>query len=311
MDHRGVVMERIKVHFSSGDTECAAWHYPGRNGACVIMAAGLGVTKEPGTDPFAQRFHDAGYTVLAFDYRHLGESGGRPRQLVRMGDQLADWQAAIAFAQTLPGVDPARLAIWGFSASAGHVFTIASRNPHVAAAIAHAPLADGPAYAPNAFRHMTPFALARLSARVVADIMNTAVGREPLLVPLAGPRGTVSALTTPDSLNGARALNPGNKYPQWRQEVSARSALRVGFYRPGRHASRIQCPLLVVAYDADGVAAPKPAIRAAQRAPRGELALLPGGHYEAFLTGHEQAAEVLLSFLDRHLVAAAEATDRW
>jgi hypothetical protein len=58
------------------------------------------------------------------------------------------------------------------------------------------------------------------------------------------------------------------------------------------------------------VAAPKPAIRAAQRAPRGELALLPGGHYEAFLTGHEEAAEVLLSFLDRHLVVAAQATDR-
>jgi uncharacterized protein len=56
-----------------------AWHYPGCNGACVITAAGLGVTKEPGTDPLTALSRDHGYSVLAFDYRHLGESGGTPR----------------------------------------------------------------------------------------------------------------------------------------------------------------------------------------------------------------------------------------
>jgi hypothetical protein len=45
-----VSVEREKVRFVSGDTECAAWHYPGTNGACVIMAGGFAVTKEPGTD---------------------------------------------------------------------------------------------------------------------------------------------------------------------------------------------------------------------------------------------------------------------
>ena len=28
-----VLTERKKVRFISGDTECAAWHYPGTNGA--------------------------------------------------------------------------------------------------------------------------------------------------------------------------------------------------------------------------------------------------------------------------------------
>jgi uncharacterized protein len=31
---------REKVRFPSGDTTCAAWHYPGITGACVIMAGG-------------------------------------------------------------------------------------------------------------------------------------------------------------------------------------------------------------------------------------------------------------------------------
>ncbi len=52
-------IQREKVRFPSGGTTCAAWHYPGTNGACVIMAAGLAVTKEPGTDPFAERFAQA------------------------------------------------------------------------------------------------------------------------------------------------------------------------------------------------------------------------------------------------------------
>jgi alpha-beta hydrolase superfamily lysophospholipase len=69
---------REKARFASEGTECAAWHYPGTNGACVVMAGGGAVTKEPGTDPFAKRFHEAGFSVLAFDYRRLGESGGRP-----------------------------------------------------------------------------------------------------------------------------------------------------------------------------------------------------------------------------------------
>ena len=64
-----VLTERKKARFISGDTECAAWHYPGTNGACVIMAGGGAVTKEPGTDLFAKRFHEAGFTILALDYR--------------------------------------------------------------------------------------------------------------------------------------------------------------------------------------------------------------------------------------------------
>jgi len=93
------------------------------------MAGGFAVTKKPGTNLFAPCFHEAGFSVLAIDYRCLVESGGKPRQVVRIGDQLADWQAAIEFAASLPGVDPARLAAWAFSVSGGHMFRIAAGNP--------------------------------------------------------------------------------------------------------------------------------------------------------------------------------------
>ena len=133
-----------------------------------------------------------------------------------------------------------------------------------------------------------PSALGRLTSRAAGDSVSGVLGRDPLLVPLAGQRGTVASLTT-----------PGNKYPHWQQAVAARSAVRVGFYRPGRHASQVRCALLVLVYADDGVAPPTPAIRATRKAAQGQLVLLPGGHYEAFLDGEEQAGQVLASLIIR------------
>jgi uncharacterized protein len=297
-------VEREKVRFASGDTVCAAWHYPGTNGACVIMAGGFAVTKEPGTDLFASRFSDAGYTVLAFDHRRLGESGGLPRQVVRLRDELADWSAAIGYAASLPGVNPARVAIWGFSTSGGHVLKVAASHRELAAAIAQTPNADGLAAARNAARHQRPLAMLRFTGRGILDAAGVLTGRPPRLMPLAGQPGAVALLTTPDTARDmARAVNPDNRYPHWQQEAAARSALRLGFYRPGRAASRVRCPLLVVVCDQDQSVLPDPGIRAASAAPHGELVRLPGGHYAPFLEAHEQAVAAELAFLRRHLLA--------
>src|ERR1700723_2666988 len=296
---------REKVWFDSGGTECAAWHYPGSNGGCVIMAGGLGVTKEPGPDRFARRFHEAGFSVLAFDYRHLGESGGQPRQVVRVREQLSDWFAAIDFAGRLPGVDPARLAIWAFSASGGYVFRLAARRPGLGAALAPTPNADNKAAARNAARYQKPLAMLRVTGRALLDAAGGLAGRAPRLVPLGGAPGTVAVLTTPDVADSGAALNPGGRYPDWQQAVAGRSVLRLTVGRPGRWASRVRCPLLVVVCDQDRSALAGPAVRAAERAPGAELVRLGGGHYAPFLDAHEQAVAAELSFLRRHVLAAS------
>ena len=294
---------REKVHFQSGDTTCSAWHYRGSNGGCVVMAAGTGVTKEPGTDRFAKRFNEAGFAVLAFDFRHLGESGGEPRQIVSVRKQQEDYVAAIECARTLPGVDPTSIAIWGFSLSGGHVLAVAARNAGIAAAIAQTPLADARAAGPNAMRHATLRGFLGLIGRGLLDAVGGLFGREPLLVPLVAPPGTVAALNTPDAQQGAAALDPGNDYRDWRQVIAARSALAVGLYRPGRRAAQIDAPLLVLVCDADQSVLAEPGVRAAAQAPRGEVVRIPGGHYEPFTAGHDVAVEVELGFLGRHLLS--------
>ena len=297
--------QREKITFRSGTDDCAAWHYQGSNGACVVMAGGAGVTKEPATDRFAARFHAAGYSVLAFDHRHFGESGGTPRQVLRIREQLADWEAALDCAASLPGVASGKVAAWGFSLAAGHLLRLAARpadQHRLAAVIAQAPLADGAVSSPRALGHETPGVLARFPLIALRDAVRGLAGREPLVVPLAGPRGAVAMLTTPDAADGDRALNPGNAYPQWRQTIAARSVLPLALYRPGRTASRISCPLLAVVSTRDQSVLAKPALKAARRAPRGEVLQIDGAHYAAFLDQHETVVAAELDFLRRHLL---------
>lgn len=296
--------QREKVRFASGDTSCAAWYHPGTNGGCVIMAGGTAVTKEPASDLFGRRFNDAGFAVLAFDHRHFGESGGTPRQIVRFGEQRADWQAAIDFAAGLPDVDPGGISLWGFSLAGGHILRVAADNPGLASVIAQSPVVDGRALAPNALRSMTPLALLRLTGLAVADALGALVGRPPLLIPTAGVRGAVASLTTPDAMDGDRALDPDHRHTGWEQTVAARIALQMGGYRPGLHASRILCPLLMVVCDQDRSTLPGPAVAAARKAPASEVLHLEGRHYAPFLEAHEEAVEAEIAFLRKHLVRA-------
>jgi pimeloyl-ACP methyl ester carboxylesterase len=260
------------------------------------------VTKEPGTDRFATRFHAHGFSVLAFDYRRLGESGGTPRQAIRVRDQLADWEAAIATARAMPEVDQDRIAVWGFSLSGGHVFKVAARH-NVAAAIAQTPTADGLAATPNALRHETLGVILRMPILALLDTLRGALRKPPLTVPLAGPRGTVAMLTTPDAQDGARALDPEGRYPDWQQSIAARSVLPIGSYRPGRDARHISAPLLVVVAENDQSALAAPAQRAARSAPNGTILNVPGGHYAPFLDQHETVFDAELAFLQRNLTS--------
>lgn len=293
---------RTAVRFASGGDTCAAWHHVGTNGACVVMAGGLGVTKEPGTDRFAAAFHAAGYSVLAFDYRRLGESTGEPRLVVRLRDQVVDWAAAVAFAASRPEVDGNRVAVWGFSMSGGHVFEVAAGGEGIAAAVAQTPNADGRAATRNAVRFQTKAALARTFGRSLLDAVGGRFGRPPRMIALDGPPGSVALLTTSDAVGGGDVLDPDGRYPGWQREIAARSLLPLASYRPGRLAARIACPLLVVVADDDRSALAAPAVDAAGAAPHGELVRVAGGHYALFLAAHDEVVAAELAFLDRCLM---------
>src|SRR4051795_3308455 len=87
---------RLDVAFPSSGDECRAWLFrpDAERPPLVILGHGLGGTREYGLEPFAQRFADAGIAALVFTYRHFGDSGGAPRQLVAIEPPIRDWAAA-------------------------------------------------------------------------------------------------------------------------------------------------------------------------------------------------------------------------
>ncbi|MCK5006754.1 MAG: alpha/beta fold hydrolase [Spirochaetales bacterium] len=94
---------------------------------------------------YAVCFQEAGFAVLAFDYRHLGESGGEPRQLVWIPYQKEDYAAAVRYLRGLQEIDPAKIALWGTSLSGGHVVVTAAGDEKIACVSAQVPLLDGEA----------------------------------------------------------------------------------------------------------------------------------------------------------------------
>ena len=138
---------RKEVSFKVKGASLSAWLYLPENLSapvpCIVMGHGLGGTKDMGLEQYAVRYQEAGLAVLAFDYRHFGESEGEPRQLIWIPYQQQDYLAAIEYARGLKEIDPARIALWGTSLSGGHVIVTAARDNRIACVCAQVPLLDG------------------------------------------------------------------------------------------------------------------------------------------------------------------------
>ncbi len=293
---------REDVRFTSGGDEISAWLYrPDGDGPAplLVMAHGLGAVRAMRLDAYAERFCAAGYGCLVFDYRNFGDSAGRPRQLLDVGMQLADWAAAVAYARTIDGVDRDRIALWGTSFGGGHVIATAARLPGIAAAVAQCPFTDGIASA----RTLSPLIFPRVGLRAARDLVASRLGRPPVMVPAAGRPGEVALMNTPDAYPGYLKLVPeGVELPN---EVAARIALKIMAYRPGRLTADIACPILFCVCENDSVAPAGPTLRYARKAPRGEVKTYPVGHFDIYVgDAFERAVGDQIAFLDRHLKAA-------
>jgi pimeloyl-ACP methyl ester carboxylesterase len=258
---------------------------------CVVMAHGFSATRDDGLPPYAEAFRDAGFAVVLFDYRHFGASTGEPRQLLDIGRQHDDYRAVVAWARRLDGIDPDRIILWGSSFSGGHVLAVAAGDPRIAAVISQAPFTD----AIPTLMHVPLKNVVRLGAAGLWDQLGGWRGRQPHLAPAVGDPGTFAAMTEADAKPGFEAIVPPESL--WRNEFAARLMLRFPFYRPGLKTSRLTMPLLVCVCENDTTTPPASTIKAANRAPRGELRRYPYGHFDVYNDPQVKADQV--AFLRR------------
>ena len=192
------------VHFFSEHVQCHARLFlpqgfnersqaPG-----VVLAPGWGETAAS-IEGYAARFASRGIVSMAIDYRGWGKSGGflylvedvrfddrlrfsqhtakvriaRKRLVPR--HQILDIRNAIAYLQGEPGVDRARIGVWGTDMAGGHMMQVAATDARITAAVAQVPVIAGrdaprQAWAPTGQLHQDVIRRARSGEGVSDDV---------------------------------------------------------------------------------------------------------------------------------------------
>lgn len=299
------------ITFTSAGTDCSAWHFPAQTSdltdkdgsPCIVMGHGFGGTKKDGLTRFADAFGAAGIASFLFDYRGFGESDGRRRQEVDHRMQRQDFHAAVAAARGLGGVDPDRVAIWGYSYAGGHVLAVAADDQRIAAVVSQAGSVDSLETLALTAKHKGIGEVLRLSAVAYQDQIGSLFGRPPIFVPTFGDPGDLAVETAPDARPGFEAIGD----PTTRTDVRARCLAKVLRNRPIRFAKRVVAPTLFLLGTKDVLVSPLAIRRAARRVPTSELVEMDAGHFDFFL-GDTLATniEVQVEFLTRVLRPRSE-----
>ena len=294
---------RRVVSFAVKGTSISAWLYlPDGLSApvpCVVMGHGFGGTKDMGLESYAIRFQEAGFAVLALDYRHFGDSEGEPRQLAWIPHQLEDYRAAIEYARGFEEIDAARIALWGTSFSGGHVIVTAAEDENIACVVAQCPGLDGFESTKMGFKRVGVRTGLRLIMHGQRDIVRSWLGLSPHKIPIVGRPGSVALMTTPDVYDAYALLAPEG----FVNEVCARIAIRGDKYRPVKKAQNVRCPVLLQICEDDDLApvsaAEETAIRLGDLA---EVKRYPIGHFDIYIgRNFERSVSDQLEFLSKYL----------
>lgn len=294
---------RDEIAFTSEGRTLRGWFYPptGRAGPApaIVMAHGFSAVKEQYLDRYADVFQAAGLGVLVYDHAHFGASDGLPRQEVDPVVQKRGYRDAISFAQTLDGVDPDRIGIWGTSYSGGHVIEVAALDRRVGCVVAQVPQISGALSAQRRTRSdLVPAQLRRFEADRAARFR----GAEPAMLPaVSDDPQQPCAMPGPDSFaffTDTRAFAPN-----WRNTVTLRSAELSRENEPGVHIARISpTPLMMIVAADDTLTAADLCLEAYQRAlPPKDLVMLPGGHFEPYLRHFDRTSKAARDWFVTHL----------
>ncbi|WP_332644893.1 alpha/beta hydrolase [Aeromicrobium sp.] len=264
-------MTREDVTFLSGGDEIAAWLYRGGE-VCVVMAHGFSLTRHDGLHTYAEALNSAGATVLVFDHRYLGDSGGEPRQRIRVKEQSDDYRAAIAYARGLDGIDPKKIVLWGYSFAGGTSVNVAANDPRIAGLILLCPFLDGRARVIGTTRR-TPWVATRVMGRAIRDRLGS-----PNTIKATGEPGEMAAMAFTGEAAGFAACASS----EWINEASPGAFATIATHRPVTKAKRMAMPVWVGLGERDITVSGKAIEKLAREAPHAELHRYGIAHFEPF-----------------------------
>ena len=292
---------RQDVAIPCGDTYCAAWLYlpEGADLApVVVMGNGFCGERQMLMTEYAERFARAGLAALTFDYRHWGDSGGLPRYVYVAEEQVDDYASAVAWARSSPLVRGEKLAIWGSSASGGHVMSVAARDTRIDAVVAQVPsIARNGDHDHSMFPKGTLWALVRLAfmdkwrekrGKGRIYVRAYGYGEELAFMPRFGPQ--IEELLGLAAGRRPNVIAPG-------------VLLDMDEYHPDKAAKQVTAPTLFVVAERDELAWNEGTRKLAEEMPDARYESIDAAHFDFYLgESFERSVELEVAFLREQLM---------
>lgn len=130
---------RVPISYTSEGLRVAAHVYrppladAGERTPGIVIPGPITSVKEETVPHYAQRLANAGYTVLTFDPRHLGESEGTPRGHYDLNKVIEDICNGVGYLLTRDDIDSERIGIVGVCFGGGLAISAAARDKRVKA----------------------------------------------------------------------------------------------------------------------------------------------------------------------------------
>lgn len=270
----------IKSTFSGQGVPCAATlHVPEEASnaplPAVLMVGGWGGVQQALTSSFVNRFVEAGFAVMEFDYPGWGRSAGLPRQDINPWHRVKVADDALAHLKSMPQVDAYKIVLWGTSFGGGHVVDLAAEHPELLGAIIQVPMLDGLA---AVMAVPIPMQL-KFFAYMVADLCTP--GSRIHIPTLAKPGGFGSM----DRDGAMAAMQDGIKALgnlPYDNRVTARSLSTMAFYRPWKRLRKITIPMQIIGANGDTVAPFVPAKIKRANNPNLHVITLEADHFDPY-----------------------------
>jgi dipeptidyl aminopeptidase/acylaminoacyl peptidase len=272
----------------------------------IIQGPGwLGLARARTYEPWHRAFTDAGYAVLAFDYRGFGESEG-VRGWILPDRMVEDILNAVVWVTTRSDLDPQRIGAYGIGGiGGGNAIIAAAHDDRIRCVAVQSVVADGREW----LRRMRPeYDWLDYVARVGADSQRWVTTGESELV---NPRTDI-AVATPERRAYTNKQDVDSKMDAQFHLQSAAALMR---YRPLDYVGRLSPRgLLLTSVANDSVTPEEHAelLFAAAGPPKRIIRQTGTTHYRSYTDNYQMLASELVAWYDRHMpasqVQAREAT---
>ena len=279
---------RRDIEFQSRGLKCRGWLYVPDTSAvkrpepAIVMAHGFSAVKEMfQLSAYAERFEEAGFITLVFDFRFLGASDGNPRGQIISHEQQEDIRNAITWLSRQPEVDADRIGVWGTSLGGGYVLHLAAFDRRIKVVVAQVPTINP---VKQIVHRAGKDGLERFMGMLAKDRTQRFENSMVNYIKMVGLPGELSVLSAPDAYEALTRNAVGA--PNWINQVTLESLENYVEYVPTASIELISpTPLLMVLAEQDSLIPVELGRAAFDRAgaPK-ELQAFPCGHFEIYET---------------------------